>query len=188
MTRELDSHVATFASRIGVERACVAFGVTPRSFRHRRQAREGRVLSRSRVSKGRRQRHPAALSAEEKWRILEELCSDRFCDLAPAQVFNTLLDEGTYLCSVRQMYRLLEDHGLLHERRRGGHQRRGLHAVPMLEASRPNECWTWDITKLRGPTKGVFYFLYTIIDIYSRQITGWTVAVDPIGWTESLGS
>jgi putative transposase len=176
VTGELDAQVETFAPRIGVKDACCAFGVNERSFRHRRQKREGRLPTREKPIQRVRKRHPAALTAEEKLRVLDELCSDRFRDDSPAQVFHTLLDEEIYLCSVRQMYRLLEDHGLLHERRRGGHQRRGLHPVPMLEATGPNECWTWDITKLRGPAKGVFFFLYSIIDIYSRQVVGWTVA------------
>lgn len=124
--------------------------------------------------------HPAALSIEEKLQILEVLCSERFCDLPPAQVFNTLLDEGTYLCSVRSLarqgYRLLEDHGLLFERRRGGHSRRGLHPIPRLEAGAPNQCWTWDITQLPGPARGIHYHLYTILDIFSREVVGWTVA------------
>lgn len=176
MTESLDEHVQRFADRLGMERSCHAFGVNPRTYRHRRQVREDRLPTREKLAAKPRAPHPAALTAAEKWRILFELCSPRFQNSAPAQVFNTLLDEGTYLCSVRQMYRLLEDHGLLHERRRGGHQRRGLHPIPMITATAPNRCWTWDITKLPGPSKGVFYFLYTIIDIFSRHAVGWTLA------------
>lgn len=142
----LDRHVEHFASRVGVERACNAFGVNPRTYRYRRQARHRRLPARQRPSRVRAP-HPASLTATEKERILQELCSSRFFDLSPAQVYHALLDEGTYLCSIRQMYRLLEDHGLLFERRRGGHQRRGLHPVPVLEASGPNEVWTWDIER-----------------------------------------
>ncbi|CAN5829028.1 IS3 family transposase [soil metagenome] len=91
-------------------------------------------------------------------------------------MYTTLLDEGTYLCSIRQMYRLLAEHGLVRERRRGGHQRRGEYPIPRLEASGPNQCWTWDITKLPGPARGVFYHLYTILDIFSREVVGWTLA------------
>ena len=171
----LDGFVDRFADRLGIKRACHAFGVHPRTYRHRRQARQNRLPARKPVAKKPRAPHPAALSLAEKDRILEELCSTRFRDSAPTQVFNTLLDEGTYLCSARQMYRLLEEQGMNHERRRGGHQRRGLHPIPVLEASGPNQCWTWDISKLRGPSKGVFYFLYTIIDIFSRDVVGWTI-------------
>jgi putative transposase len=121
--------------------------------------------------------HPAALSRQERYQVLELLCSERFVDLSPRQVFMTLLDEGTYLCSVRSMYRLLAEHGLAGERRRGGHQQPGYYPIPVIEASRPNEAWSWDITKLRGPAKGVLYYLYTILDIFSRKVVGWTIAL-----------
>jgi putative transposase len=124
----------------------------------------------------RRACHPAALTREERYTVLETLCSEAFCDLPPAQVFTRLLDEGTYLCSVRTMYRILTEHGLTGERRRGGHQTPGRYPIPVVHATRPNEAWTWDVTKLRGPAKGVLYFLYTILDIYSRKIVGWTLA------------
>lgn len=119
--------------------------------------------------------HPAALSSEERLKILTLLCSDRFVDLSPHQVFMTLLDEGTYVCSVRSMYRLLDDHGLSGERRRGAHRHPGQHPMPIVTASRPNEAWSWDITKLRGPAKGVVYYLYTTLDIFSRKVVGWTL-------------
>jgi putative transposase len=124
-----------------------------------------------------RRPHPASLTTDERHEILEVLCSDRFADLSPRQVFMTLLDEGQYLCSVRSMYRLLEDHGLTGDRRRGGHQHPGTYGVPVIEADRPNVAWSWDITKLRGPTKGVLYYLYTILDIFSRKVVGWTIAL-----------
>lgn len=176
MTEVLDAEVTAFAGRVGVARACCAFGVKPRSYRHRRQRREGRLPLRTGAASTPRRPHPSALSAAEKARVLEALCCERFYDLSPAQVYTTLLDEGTYLCSVRQMYRLLEDHGLLFERRRGGHARRGLYPVPRLEANGPNQCWSWDITRLPGPTRGVCYHLYTVLDIFSREVVGWTVA------------
>ena len=176
MNEALATEVTRFAEDIGVERACRAFGVNPRTFRHRRQGREGRLPPRPTVRKASRSPHPAALTSEEKLRIVDTLCSERFCDLAPAQVFNTLLDEGTYLCSVRQMYRLLEDHGLLLERRRGGHARRGEYPIPRLEATASNQCWSWDITRLPGPARGSCYHLYTVMDIFSREVVGWTVA------------
>jgi putative transposase len=180
MNEMLDEQVKHFAPRIGTLRACQAFGVNPRTFRHRRQAREDRLPPVKAIAKKPRSLHPAALTTEEKLRILGVLCSERFCDLPPAQVFNTLLDEGTYLSSVRSLarqgYRLLDDHGLLFERRRGGHSRRGLHPIPVLEASGPNQCWTWDITKLPGPARGVHYHLYSIMDIFSREVVGWTIA------------
>jgi putative transposase len=176
VTEVLDAEVAAFAGRVGVARACCAFGVKPRSYRHRRQRREGRLPARKRAVSTPRRPHPAALSAAEKEQVLAALCSERFCDLSPAQVYTTLLDEGTYLCSIRQMYRLLEEHGLLFERRRGGHARRGLYPIPRLEANGPNQCWTWDITRLPGSQRSIFYHLYTVMDIFSREVVGWTVA------------
>lgn len=172
----LDAKIAEFAPKVGVRRACQAFGTNERSWRHRRQRVEGRAPLRPSRATGRPPKpHPAALSDAEKDRIVETLCSERFSDLAPAQVYSTLLDEGVYLCSERQMYRILTERGLVRERRRGGHQRAGTYGVPRLEADAPNRVWTWDITKLRGPSKGVGYFLYTILDIYSRKIVGWSI-------------
>ncbi len=176
MSAALDSNVDHFTRRVGVGRVCAAFGVNPRTHRHHHQRAAGRLVPRPAAEPKPRRPHPASLSDEEREVVVELLCSERFCDLAPAQVYATLLDEGSYLCSERQMYRVLHERGLVRERRRGGHQRRGAYRVPRLEASDPNQVWTWDITKLRGPTKGVFYFLYTILDIYSRKVVGWTVA------------
>ena len=175
MTAMLDAKVTEFAPKVGTTRACSAFAVNARSHRHRRQRDEGRLVLAPPAEPRPRRRHPAALGDDEKDRIVETLCSERFVDLAPAQVYSTLLDEGSYLCSERQMYRVLAERGLVRERRRGGHQHAGAFGVPRLEADRPNRVWTWDITALRGPTKGVKYYLYTIIDIYSRKVVGWSI-------------
>lgn len=99
----LDKQVEEFAGRIGVARACQAFGVNPRSYRHRRQVRAGQLPHGRRTPPKARPQHPAALTSEERWQVLEVLCCERFYDLAPAQVFHTLLNEGVYLCSIRQM-------------------------------------------------------------------------------------
>jgi len=118
---------------------------------------------------------PRALTAAERAEILTVLHDERFVDLAPAEVHAILLDEGTYLCSESTMYRLLRhEHGSVQERRR--------HAVhppkvkPELVAHAPNQCWSWDITKLAGPAKWTYYYLYSVIDIYSRYTVGWMVA------------
>ena len=171
----LDRQVDLFADQVGAKRACAAFAVNERSYRHRRQRDEGRLVLPPPAVPGPRRPHPAALDDDEKDLIVATLCEPRFVDLAPAQVYATLLDEGVYLCSERQMYRVLAERGLVRERRRGGHQRAGSYGVPRLEADRPNRVWTWDITALRGPTKGVKYYLYTILDIFSRKVVGWTV-------------
>lgn len=171
----LDAQVTAHGGAVTVKRACTAFGVNERSYRHRRQRDEGRLrLPPPAVAKARAP-HPASLTTEEKDQIVAVLCEERFVDLAPAQVYATLLDEAVYLCSERQMYRVLAERGLVRERRRGGHQRAGAYGVPRLQADAPNRVWTWDITALRGPSKGVRYYLYTILDIFSRKVVGWSV-------------
>ena len=106
--------------------------------------------------------------------MLETLHSERFLDQAPAQVHATLLDEGTYLCSPRTMYRLLDAAGEVKERR--DQVRRPHYAAPELLATRPNEVWSWDITKLLGPAKWTYFYLYVILDIFSRYVVGWMLA------------
>jgi putative transposase len=115
-----------------------------------------------------------ALSPIERERVLAELNSARFADKSVGQCWATLLDEGTYLCSMSTMHRLLRRAGQAGERRRQAtHSSR---ARPELIATAPLHVWSWDITKLRGPHRGVYYDLYVILDIYSRYVVGWTVA------------
>ena len=102
------------------------------------------------------------------------LCSQRFADSAPAQVYATLLDEGTYLCSERTMYRILAENQAVRERR--AQRSHPNHPKPEVVARAPNEVWSWDITRLLGPQKGQYFYLYVILDIYSRYATGWMVA------------
>jgi len=102
------------------------------------------------------------------------LNSERFCDHAPAQVWATLLDEGTYLCSIATMYRLLRSRDQVRERRRVA--RLPSNAKPELMATRPNQVWSWDITKLAGPYKWTWFQLYVIIDVFSRYVPGFLVA------------
>jgi putative transposase len=106
--------------------------------------------------------------------VLTELNSERFCDLAPYQVYAILLDEGRYLASPRTMYRLLAANHLVRERR--DQRRAHTYAAPELLATRPNQLWSWDITKLRGPAKGRYFYLYVIIDVFSRYGVGWMLA------------
>jgi putative transposase len=115
-----------------------------------------------------------ALSDPERAAVLAELHSDRFVDSAPAQVWATLLDEGTYLASERTMYRILAaEHGGVRERR--AQLTHPPYAAPELLAERPNEVYSWDITKLKGPAKWTYFYLYVILDVYSRYAVGWTV-------------
>jgi putative transposase len=122
-----------------------------------------------------RPRPPRALSLGEETAILAALHAERFVDRAPASIVATLLDEGTFLCSVRTMYRLLARHGEVRERR--DQLRHPAYAVPELLATGPNQVWTWDITKLRGPAKWTCFHLYVILDIFSRYVVGWMVAM-----------
>lgn len=118
---------------------------------------------------------PLALSAGERKQVLEILHEERFQDAAPHQVYARLLDEGTYYCSIRTMYRILEaEHGCVKERR--AQVQRPHYRKPELLAQAPNQVWSWDITKLKSIVKWTYFYLYVIIDIYSRYVVGWMVA------------
>lgn len=119
-------------------------------------------------------RVPRALPPEERQQVLALLNADRFADLPPAEVYATLLDEGKYVCSVRTMYRILHAEHEVRERRR--QLRHPHYQAPELLATRPNQLWSWDITKLRGPVKWTYYYLYVILDVFSRYVVGWLAA------------
>ena len=106
--------------------------------------------------------------------VLAVLNEPRFADLAPAEVHATLLDEGRYLCSERTMYRILAANQEVRERR--DQLRHANHPRPELLATKPNELWSWDITKLLGPTKWTYFYLYVVLDVFSRYVVGWMVA------------
>lgn len=115
-----------------------------------------------------------ALSEEERaevWAVLDE---PRFADLAPAEVYAQLLDEGRYLCSLRTMYRVLAEHAEVRERR--NQLRHPHYARPELLATGPNQLWSWDITKLLGPRKWTYFYLYVVLDVYSRYVPAWLLA------------
>jgi putative transposase len=118
--------------------------------------------------------HPRALSADEQAAVLEVLHSARFQDAAPAAVYATLLDEQIYLASERTMYRLLAAEGETQPRR--DQLVHPTYATPELLATAPNQVWSWDITKLLGPAKWTYFYLYVILDVYSRYVVGWMVA------------
>jgi putative transposase len=111
--------------------------------------------------------------------VLAMLTSERFMDQAPREVWATLLDEGVHLCSVRTMYRLLAQTNSVRERRNV--RRHCNYKKPELMAVRPNEVWSWDITKLKGPSRGEYYCLYVIIDLFSRLVVGWLLAHSETG-------
>ena len=167
-----DEAVAELAPQTGTRAACAAVGAAQASYyrRHRISPPPARPAPVSH-----RDRHqPRALAPAERQAILDVLHSDRFADLAPAEVWAALLDEGTYLGSLSTFYRLLRQAGETKERRR-----QATHpptVKPELAADRPNTVWSWDITKLHGPAKWTYYYLYVILDIFSRYATGWMVA------------
>lgn len=153
---------------VGVSRACETLGVSRATlYRRRRPTVHARVV--------RKRRTPArALSNAEHVQVLDVLHRDSFVDRTPAEVYGTLLDQDQYLCSIRTMYRILAASSEVRERR---NQRcHPSHAKPVLVARAPNQVWSWDITKLRGPAKWVFYYLYVVMDIFSRYVVGWMVA------------
>ncbi len=115
-----------------------------------------------------------SLSDTERQRVLDVLHEERFMDKAPAEVYAKLLDEGVYLCSISTMYRILRANKEVKERR--NQLRHPEYKKPELIATGPNQVWSWDITKLKGPAKWTYYYLYVIIDIYSRYVVGWMVA------------
>ena len=106
--------------------------------------------------------------------VIDTLHSDRFCDLTPYQVYAQLFDDGQYMCGIRTMYRILHSvHGDVKERRR--HVDRPHYQKPELLATEPNQVWSWDITKLKGPVKWSYYYLYVIMDTFSRYVVGWMI-------------
>src|SRR5208337_2604729 len=115
-----------------------------------------------------------ALSVAERQAVLDLLRAPRFADQAPAEVYAILLDEGVYHCSIRTMYRILAANQEVRERR--DHLRHPVYKKPELLAQAPNEVWSWDITKLMGPAKWTYFYLYVIIDIFSRRIVAWCIA------------
>ena len=153
----------------GVNRrkACDAIARSRAShYRHRRGPFQG--------PKPPRPRSHRALTNTETATIIDVVTSERFVDQAPAQVWATLLDEGTYLASISTMYRELRKRSLVRERR--AQARRPAHIKPELVATGPNQVWSWDITKLAGPHKWTWFQLYVIVDVYSRYTVGWLVA------------
>ncbi len=154
------------APQVGVAPACQALGVSRATF-YRRQ----------RPSPGHQQPRPTparALCETEREEVLDVLTSPRFVDRSPAEVFATLLDEGEYLCSERTMYRVLAQSQLVQERR--NQRQHPQFAKPELMATGPNQVWSWDITKLLGPKKWTYFYLYVLLDIFSRYTVGWMVA------------
>jgi putative transposase len=163
------------APRLGIAPACHALNISAASFyRYRRNLQNTPQTCPKPEAAERHLPAGRALSPEERARVLSELMSERFMDLAPRQVYATLVEEGTYLCSIRTMYRLLASEQAVRERR--SVRRGGKYSKPELLAVRIKEVWTWDITFLKGPLRGAHYYLYVVLDIYSRYVVGWMLA------------
>jgi len=149
---------------LGVRPLCAALG-EPRSSWYR--------FRKPKLAIPAARRSPRSLTEAEKRHVLDTLDSERFRDMAPGEIHATLLDEGVYLCSVRTMYRILSQENQNVIRRQSAPR---TYAKPELLATAPNQVWSWDITKLRGPVKWTFFYLYKVLDIYSRCAVGWMVA------------
>jgi putative transposase len=154
------------ARQVGVAPACGALGVSRATFYRRKRLAPGHQQPRPTPAR--------ALRETERERVVELLASLRFVDRSPAEVLATLLDEGEYLCSERTMYRILAQSQPVRERR--NQRQHPQYAKPELMATGPNQVWSWDITKLLGPKKWTYFYLYVLLDIFSRYAVGWMVA------------
>jgi transposase InsO family protein len=153
--------------QVPIVQACAALGISRATLYRQTQRATPASVSERRPS-------PRRLGDLERQAVLDMLHSDEFVDQPPPEVYATLLSRGVYLASIRTMYRVLAASGESAERR----AQRGpmKHAKPTLTATGPNQIWTWDITKLRGPLHGVFYCLYAVLDLFSRMTVGWLLA------------
>ena len=154
-------------TEVGVKPLCEALGVPRETYYRRLRPSKPRPERARRTS-------PRALSVVERAEVLEVLHSERFVNRAPEEVMITLLDEGQYLCSPRTMYRILGDHREVRDRR--DQLRHPNYAKPELLATRPKQVWSWDITKLLGPVRWTYFYLYVVLDIFSRYVVGWMLA------------
>jgi len=158
--------VLSIAPALGVTITCAAFGVARSSYYRKRAPVYG--------PKEHRRSPPRRIPESERKAVLDVLHEERFVDLAPAQVFATLLEENRYLCSLRSMHRILGENSESRERR--NQRRHPTYKKPELLATAPNQLWSWDITKLRGPAKWTYFYLYVVLDVFSRYVVGWMVA------------
>lgn len=170
----MQAAVTDLAPVTGVAESCRVLEV-PRSTYYRRHpssttAKPPRAAAPSRTTR----RSTRALTAEERAQVRAVLNSERFADCAPREVYATLLDEGIYLCSWPTMYRILREADEV--KRRRDQARCSAYTKPELLATRPNQLWSWDITKLKGPSTWSYYYLYVILDVYSRYVVGWMIA------------
>jgi putative transposase len=157
--------ITTLGPELGIVATCAALGLARATYYRRLHPVHGPFPKKASLR---------ALPAEERKAVLDVLHEPRFEDLAPAEVYATLLDEGRYLCSERTMYRVLAENQEVRDRR--DLLRHPKYAAPELLATRPNQLWSWDITKLLGPAKWTYFYLYVVLDVFSRYVVGWLVA------------
>ena len=160
--------VAELANDVGTSAACQALCMPRASYYRDVRKTSSPTVSASRPSPAR------ALRPAERDAVLARLHEERFQDRSPAAVYATLLDEGEYHCSIRTMYRLLDEHGEVRERR--DQLTHPPYRKPELMATGSNQLWSWDITKLLGPAKWTYFYLYVLLDVFSRYVTGWMIA------------
>lgn len=158
--------VLDIAPSLGVAATCAAFGVPRARFYRKRAPMHGPKVRRPSPSR--------RLPDCERQQVLDVLHEPRFADLAPMQVYAKLLRDGRFLCSVRTMHRILAEHAEVRERR--NQLRHPTYKKPELLATGPNQLWSWDITKLLGPAKWTYFYLYVVLDVFSRYVVGWLVA------------
>jgi putative transposase len=157
--------VTELSPRTGIAPACAALGLSRATYYNTLKPRADRKP---------RPKPARALAPAEREHVLAVLHEPRFADLAPAEIYATLLDDGRYVCSERTFYRILAADAVVRDRR--DQLRHPHYAAPQLLATRPNELWSWDITKLLGPTKWTYYYLYVLLDVFSRYVVGWMLA------------
>jgi putative transposase len=156
------------STRMDVKPLCEALEFSRATFYRRRSALQNPSVREPRP------RPPLALSVQERQSVLDVLHCEQYVDKSPQVVYAELLDKGDYLCAPRTMYRILASENEIRERR--NQRRHYQYEKPELLATCPNQVWSWDITKLKGPVKWTYYYLYVILDIFSRYVVGWMVA------------
>jgi putative transposase len=158
--------VAELREQIGISAACQALGLARSQFYRQRPPGQA---SKPKAAPARK------LTEAEREKVRTLLNSPRFADQAPREVYASLLDEGRYVCSVRSRYRILAEQAEVRERR--DQLRHPKYTKPELLATGPNQVWSWDITKLLGPVKWSYFYLYNVMDIFSRYVVGWMIAL-----------
>ena len=160
--------VKTFGNSVSKKAACEALAIPRATFYRRTSGKRPKAPHSGRPAP------PLALSPQEQQAVLDVAHEERFWDASPYHIYATLLDEGRYIASIRTFYRILDNNQEVRERRKQVSRPR--YKKPELLATGPNEVWSWDITKLKGPAKWTYFYLYVILDIFSRYVVGWMVA------------